>query len=192
MPPPRPMLSAFAVASPAEGTPWVRPMATPAADSAAISSTARPLAHSQPKNAAPHLIPPKRSCCASTASRATPLLARAPEPAVLFRKVVSGEAVVVFGEAGGELVAMRFSRRQWGMDPGGDAGGVVCGRPGVGAPDQPAAGCGRPAERRGRSVRRPPRAGSAAVGVGDAAVGDAAVGDAAIGGAVGVGLDLLL
>src|SRR5215212_4813185 len=78
-------------------------MATPAADRIAISRTARPLADSQPKKAAPHLIPPKRSCWASTASRATPLLARA--PAVLFRKLVS-RALVAFGDSGEELVAM--------------------------------------------------------------------------------------
>src|SRR4051812_4621988 len=40
--------------------------------------TANPLADSQPKNAAPHLMPPKRARCTATASRAAPRVACAP------------------------------------------------------------------------------------------------------------------
>ena len=65
----------------------------PAAETIAISSTARPLADSQPKKAAPHLMPPKRSCCASTASRAAPLLARAPVPVARVSPVDTAPAV---------------------------------------------------------------------------------------------------
>src|SRR3954451_1777923 len=76
----------------------------------AISRTARPLADNHPKKAAPHLIPPNRSCWASTASRATPLLARAPLAAVLLRKVVS-RAGVALEDSGGELLAMVVLQR---------------------------------------------------------------------------------
>ena len=41
-------------------------------------TTARPLADSQPKKAAPHLMPPKRARWAATASRAAPRVAVAP------------------------------------------------------------------------------------------------------------------
>src|SRR3954468_17580492 len=110
MPPPLPLPPALSVASSVEGTPWVRPTATPAADTSAISSAARPLADSHPKKAAPHLVPPNRSCWASTASRATPLPARAPLAAVLLRNVVS-RAVVVLEDSGVELLAMVVLQR---------------------------------------------------------------------------------
>jgi hypothetical protein len=58
MPPTMPIVSASCAASSADGTPWVSPIATPAALSSATSRTARPLADSQPKKAAPHLMPP--------------------------------------------------------------------------------------------------------------------------------------
>src|SRR3954471_15198333 len=81
MPPAMPMVSACWVAWSTAWSAletWVRPKATPAADRMASRMTARPLAESQPKKAAPHLMPPKRSCWASTASRAAPRVARAP------------------------------------------------------------------------------------------------------------------
>ena len=76
MPPPMPISAAWAAASSAVSTFCARPRATPAADSRAIRMTARPLADSQPKNAAPHLMPPKRACWAATASRPAPRVTR--------------------------------------------------------------------------------------------------------------------
>jgi hypothetical protein len=58
MPPTMPIVSASCTASSVDGTPCVSPIATPAALSSATSSTARPFAESQPKNAAPHVMPP--------------------------------------------------------------------------------------------------------------------------------------
>src|SRR3954464_11693342 len=77
-PPPSPTVSTWLTASSAVSTPRARPSARPAADSSAIRMTASPLADSQPKNAAPHLRPPKRTRWATTASRAVPRVADAP------------------------------------------------------------------------------------------------------------------
>src|SRR4051794_4910311 len=75
---PSPTVSTWSTASSAVSTPRARPRAKPAADSRAIRMTASPLADSQPKNAAPHLRPPKRTRWATTASRAVPRVADAP------------------------------------------------------------------------------------------------------------------
>src|SRR3954449_2053285 len=75
---PSPTVSTWLTASSAVSTPRARPSARPAADSRAIRMTASPLADSQPKNAAPHLRPPKRTRWATTASRAVPRVADAP------------------------------------------------------------------------------------------------------------------
>src|SRR3954451_9067011 len=75
---PSPTVSTWLTASSAVSTPRARPSARPAADSSAIRMTASPLADSQPKTAAPHLRPPKRTRWATTASRAVPRVADAP------------------------------------------------------------------------------------------------------------------
>src|SRR4051812_11482154 len=75
---PSPTVSTWSTASSAVSTPRATPSARPAADSSAIRMTASPLAESQPKNAAPHLRPPKRTRWATTASRAVPRVADAP------------------------------------------------------------------------------------------------------------------
>ena len=100
--------------------------------------TARPLADSQPKKAAPHLIPPKRPCWASTASRAAPLLARAPFPTVLLRELGvpgAGDARGLRGGAGGHGFSRGGPPRPAGEQPpagrgefrgGAVSGGVAC------------------------------------------------------------------
>src|SRR4051794_36164468 len=82
MAPPMPIVAAFFVASFVLGTSWVSPSATPAAPSNATRRTASPFADSQPKKAAPHLMPPNRECWTSTASRAAPRVECAPSVVV--------------------------------------------------------------------------------------------------------------
>src|SRR5688500_9326739 len=83
MPPPMPSVSTWSAASSAVFTPWAIPRATPAADRSATRMTARPFADSQPKKAAPHLIPPKVARWATTASRAEPRETEAPSVRVV-------------------------------------------------------------------------------------------------------------
>ena len=93
MPPPMPISPAWSTASSAVSTFCASPRARPAADSRATRMTASPLADSQPKKAAPHLIPPKRTRWASTASRAEPRVTVAPSVRTASVRTVSERTV---------------------------------------------------------------------------------------------------
>ena len=67
-PPMRPMVSIGAAAGSVGSTLVASPRPAPAAASSPVSSTAMPVAVSQPKKQAPNFMPPKRSFCRSTTS----------------------------------------------------------------------------------------------------------------------------
>jgi hypothetical protein len=68
--PTMPMVGSWTAWSAAWSTsvPVLSPTAVPAAAAIAVSSTAIPMAHSQPKKAAPALTPPNRSCAEGPSS----------------------------------------------------------------------------------------------------------------------------
>ena len=172
MPPPMPRVSACSAASSAVSTSWASPRATPAADSSATRMTARPLADSQPKKAAPHLMPPKRARWTATASRAAPRVARAPLAPVVgaHRRVVVVLGVVAghgWAPPCGDPAVVRGDRVDAPRRPGQTEreDGRPFGRPGGGLDDRAA---GRRGQRRrlpaGRLVARPGRRDDPAAG----------------------------
>ena len=92
-----PISDAWLAASSAVSTFCASPRATPAADSSAIRMTASPFADSQPKKAAPHLMPPKRACWAATASRLAPRVTVAPSVRTCPVRAVAVHAVRTHG-----------------------------------------------------------------------------------------------
>src|SRR4051794_39150009 len=100
-PPTMPIVSAFDRALLSS----VKPMAAPAALTIAVSSTPRPIATIQPKNAAPQLIPPNSSRCRRRASRSTTTASSATARS---RRVVVAVALpsplVAGGGGGGSVV----------------------------------------------------------------------------------------